>query len=72
MENKVIGATDNMEWKYNQNDSWTSFKDEIPDLTGDKTVIVRMGATGVYLPSDELTYSFTEDNQFRYTKIYFY
>ena len=62
-ENKVIGATDIMEWKYSQNDSWTSYKQQIPDLTGNKTVIIRVGATGVYLPSDELTYSFTENNQ---------
>ena len=63
LENKVIGTTDNMEWKYSQDDSWTSFKDEIPDLTGNKTISVRAKATGVYLPSEELTYSFTEDNQ---------
>ena len=62
MENKVIGVTDKMEWKYNKNDRWTAFKEKIPDLTGDKTVIVRMGATGVYLPSDELIYNFTKDN----------
>ena len=63
LENKIIGATDLMEWKYTENDSWTSYKEQIPDLTGDKTVTVRTGATGVYLPSDELTFSFTEDNQ---------
>ena len=62
LENKVIGVTDKMEWKYNKNDRWTAFKEKIPDLTGDKTVIVRMGATGVYLPSDELIYNFTKDN----------
>ena len=61
LENKIIGATDNMEWRYSKNDSWTSFKDEVPDLIGDKTVSVRIKATGVYLQSDELTYSFTED-----------
>ncbi len=63
LENKIIGATDIMEWKYTENDSWTSYKEQIPDLTGDKTVIVRTGATGVSLPSDELTFRFTEDNQ---------
>ena len=63
LENKIIGATDLMEWKYTENDSWTSYKEQIPDLTGDKTVIVRTGATGVSLPSDELTFRFTEDNQ---------
>ena len=63
LENKIIGATDIMEWKYSEKDSWTSYKEQIPDLTGDRTVIVRTGATGVYLPSDELTYIFTEDNK---------
>ena len=63
LENKIIGATDIMEWKYDKNDNWTSFNTEIPDLTGDKKILVRVKATGVYLPSDELTYTFTEDNQ---------
>ena len=62
-ENKVIGATDMMEWRYSQNDNWTLFEEQIPDLTGDKKVFVRARATGTYLPSDELTYTFTEDNQ---------
>ena len=63
LENKVIGANDTMEWKYSEMDSWTSFEDEVPDLTGDKTISVRTKATGVYLQSDELTFNFTEDNQ---------
>ena len=63
LENKIIGATEAMEWKYSEMDSWTSFEDEVPDLTGNKKVSVRTKATGVYLPSDELTFSFTEDNQ---------
>ena len=63
LENKIIGATDIMEWKYEQSDNWTSFNTEIPDLAGDKKVLVRVKATGGYLPSDELTYTFTEDNQ---------
>ncbi len=63
LENKIIGATDAMEWKYNQTDRWTSFNDQTPDLTGDKKVWVRAKATGTYLPSNELAYSFTEDNQ---------
>ena len=63
LENKLIGATDIMEWRYSYNSSWISFKEQIPDLTGNKEVVVRVRATGVYLPSDELIYSFTEDNQ---------
>ena len=63
LENKVIGVTDIMEWRLSQNDNWTSFENQIPDLTGDKKIFVRVRATGTYLPSDELTYTFTEDNQ---------
>ena len=62
LENKIIGATDTIEWKYSQIDRWTSFEDEMPDLTGNKTISVRTKATGVYLPGDELTYTFTEDS----------
>lgn len=63
LENKVIGITENMEWKYSEGDIWTSYKDNTPDLTGNRTIIVRAGATGIYLPSDSITYYFTEDNQ---------
>lgn len=64
LENKLIAATGAMQWKYNENDEWTFYSDEEPDLTGDKTVMVKMGATGVYLESNDITnYIFTEDNQ---------
>ena len=64
LENKLIGATDAMEWKYNDNDEWTAYRDEEPDLSGEKSIIVRMGATGVHLAdSNSKTYQFTEDNQ---------
>ena len=63
LENSVIGVNTTYEWRMRANDPWTSYKDAIPDLTGDKTVQVRVGATGTHLPSDEVTYSFTMDNQ---------
>ena len=64
LENKLIGATNAMEWKYNEDDEWTSYSKEEPDLTGNKSVIVRMGATGVHLADTKTkTYNFTEDNQ---------
>ena len=64
LENKLIGATNAMEWKYNEGDEWTSYSKEEPDLTGSKSVIVRMGATGVHLADTKTkTYNFTEDNQ---------
>jgi len=74
LENKVIGATDYMEWKMVSNVStakskakakssngWTSFKDSKPDLTGDKTVSVRCGKHGVYLESEAVTLAYTKD-----------
>ena len=64
LENKLIGATNAMEWKYNEGDEWTSYSEEEPDLTGNKRIIVRMGATGVHLAdTNTKTYNFTEDNQ---------
>ena len=69
LENKVIGATDAMEWRMVNNkklksvskDGWTSFKEKEPDLTGDKTVEVRVGKTGVYLESEFVTLDYTKD-----------
>ncbi len=64
LENKLIGAIDAMQWKYSKEDGWTSYKIQQPDLTGDKTVIVRVGATGVYLASESSeTYTFTQNNE---------
>ncbi len=63
-ENKLIGATGTMQWKLNEADEWTTYSEEEPDLTGDKTLIVRMGATGVYLASKtSVTYNFTTNNE---------
>lgn len=64
LENRIIATTDTMEWRYSDKDDWTSYRDALPDLTGNKTVTVRVGGTGVYLPSSNTaTYTFTEDNQ---------
>ncbi len=46
-----------------ETDAWTSYKDASPDLTGDKTVQVRVGATKTALPSEIATYNYTQDNQ---------
>jgi len=63
-ENKLIGAVSSMQWKFTENDEWTYYSESEPDLTGDKDVIVKAGATGVYLASTtSTTYHFTEDNQ---------
>lgn len=63
LENKVIGTDETMQWRMVDGEKWNSFKDTLPDLSGDKQVEVRVGATGIYLPSDGIVYSFTEDNQ---------
>lgn len=64
LEDKVIAAVPTMMWKYKETDEWTYFKDAEPDLTGDKAVIVRAGATGLYLPSkNSFTYHFTNNVQ---------
>lgn len=63
LENRVIGADETFEWRYNSNDAWTSYLAQSPDLTGNKTVEVRAGATGSKLASASATFSFTEDNQ---------
>ena len=63
LENSVIGVTNLMEWRYNENDSWTSYSKELPVLAGNKAIQIRMQATGKSLASDYNTYTFTEDNQ---------
>ncbi len=45
----MIAAVPSIKWKYRENDDWTYYKDAEPDLTGDKTIIVKMGRTGTYL-----------------------
>jgi len=61
LENKVIGATNTMEWRMNSNDKWTLFKDKLPDLTGNKTVYVRNGSHGIFLAGEEVEMRFSED-----------
>ena len=61
LENQLIGNTAGLEWKYKEEDQWTSYKEEQPDLSGDKTLIVRTAAT-VYLAGTTNTYQFTKDN----------
>lgn len=63
LENRVVGVDLTYEWRYSEMDSWTSYKEASPDLTGNKRVEVRVGATSTKIPSDVATYTFTEDNQ---------
>ena len=61
LENKVIGVTDKMEWRLKNTLEWTSYELESPDLTGNKTIEVRLKATGNALASDYVSFDFTED-----------
>lgn len=63
LENRVVGIDLTYEWRNNENNPWTSYKDASPDNTGDKTLYVRRKAIGTQLASDSVTYTFTEDNQ---------
>ena len=63
LENRVVGVVNVMQWRYSKSDPWTSYSKELPVLTGDKTIQVRMAATGNALASGYNTYTFTEDNQ---------
>lgn len=68
LENRLIGINDTMEWRLQGTENWTSYKTENPRFTGNVIVEHRVGATGVYLPSDIITTEFTEDNQTSFKK----
>ncbi|MCI8309161.1 MAG: hypothetical protein HFJ57_07585 [Clostridia bacterium] len=61
LENRVIGTPASMQWRFSADDEWILFENELPDLTGDKTIEVRQGPTGTRLASDTKTLSFTQD-----------
>ncbi len=64
LENRIVGVNTDTHWRYTENDQWTSYNVASPDLTGNKTVQVRQGATGTKLASSASeVYTFTEDNQ---------
>lgn len=63
LENRVVGVDLTYDWRNSESDPWTSYKTASPDNTGDKTLYVRVGATGNRLPSESRTFTFTEDNQ---------
>lgn len=61
-ENKVMGqqVKNGMEWK-NEEGKWVEFSERMPDLKGDKSVVVRLKRSGNYLPGAEIELYFTED-----------
>ncbi len=63
LENRVVGVDLTYEWRNSESDAWTSYKTASPNNLGNKALYVRIGATQTFLPSDSLTFQFTEDNQ---------
>lgn len=62
LENKLIASIPTMKWQLKGENEWKFFRDEEPDLSGNKTIIVKAGARGVYLESNETReFTFTED-----------
>ncbi len=62
-ENRMIAVNLSTQWRYTENDSWTSYSEASPDLTGNKTVQLRQGATGTRLASNATSsYTFTENS----------
>ncbi|MCH5167807.1 MAG: discoidin domain-containing protein, partial [Erysipelotrichales bacterium] len=70
LENKVIGATDKMEWKKeNTNDEWTPF-DADTKFDGAQSILVRYGSHGTTLASESVSLSFEIDPEPDPTKMY--
>lgn len=63
LENRMIAIVSSMEWRKSDTDAWMAFADIQPDLSGDTSVKVRVGAHGIYLPSAEAVYTFHADAQ---------
>lgn len=61
LENRVLGVNSTYEWRFSGDTKWNSYAISSPDLTGDKTVEVRVGATKTYLPSESKEFTFTTD-----------
>ena len=62
LENRVMGATANMEWTLDPKGEWNSFADTNPTFKGDVRVYVRMLATDIHTMSDPVYYTFTENS----------
>lgn len=60
LENRVINASDSMQWSYDETE-WLSFGETEPDLTGNKTVYVRMAMGKTSFPSDSVELEYTAD-----------
>lgn len=60
-ENKILGLDERYEWRYSGETAWTSQSEAEPDCSGQKTVEVRLKATGGNPPSDVKSFAFTPD-----------
>lgn len=60
-ENKIFGLDSRFEWRYLNGTSWTAYSYAMPDCSGNKTVEVRIKASGDNPPSDIRSFDFTED-----------
>ncbi len=61
-EDRMIGATNEMEWTLDPKDGWNSFANTNPIFSGNKRVYVRIIAAGTQIASDPVYYTFTENN----------
>ncbi len=63
-EDRMFGATNEMEWTLTPNDgeSWSSFANTNPIFSGNKRVYVRIIASGTQIASDPVYYTFTANN----------
>ncbi len=63
LENRVVGVESYTEWRLKETDPWTSYQSASPDLTGNKEVQIRIGAHETNLPSEVMTFTFTDEKQ---------
>ncbi len=61
-EDRMIGATNEMEWSLNPQEGWNSFANTNPIFSGNVRVYVRVIATGTQIASDPVYYTFTANN----------
>ena len=65
LENMLIGIGNvtGLEWKLENENTWKTYSETEPVVTGNNKLQVRKKATDKFVPSDVCEYTFTEDNQ---------
>lgn len=61
LENNIVGLNDKFEWRYLNDTNWTSYTEATPDCSGNKTIEIRIKASGDNPPSDIKAFEFTEN-----------